>query len=293
MEGSNHLNTEEHRWPVKYKSYASWKDILSVISWKNINEIAVFVINEIEKWLQPMTFWGEGEIYKISFNGQHFIVAKRLFSHTWWKEFKMHKRSFDVVKNESIFRDVSIPQPYLYTTNGDDEYIIMEYVTWPTLYTRIIEKIIESETGMPIECEDDRDAEKNLVLIFGVQEAKKIIETLTNTPLKYRNHKLFTKEESDIIIKNLESFLSVLHKHWIYHRDLGGNIRNIFVKQNLKCSVIDFGRALDLKHTQQKIPEKDIYLIQESWEERIEYFHDEDIIKIIKAYTQTTTKKNF
>lgn len=293
MEGNNHLNTEGYRSPAKYKNYASWKDILSVISWKNINEIAVFVINEIEKGLQPMTFGGEGEIYKISFNGKEFIVAKRLFTHTWWKEFKMHKRSFDVVKNESIFHDVSIPQPYLYTTNWDDEYIIMEYVTWPTLYTRIIEKIIEAETGMLIECEDDRDAEKNLVLIFGVQEAKKIIETLTNTPLKYKKHKLFTKEESDILVKNLESFLSVLHKHWIYHRDLGGNIRNIFVKQNLKCSVIDFWRSLDLKHSQEKIAAKDIYLLQESWEGRIEYFHDEDIIKIIKAYTKNTTKENF
>ncbi|MEI6426203.1 MAG: lipopolysaccharide kinase InaA family protein [Candidatus Absconditabacteria bacterium] len=293
MEENNHLNTGDHRGPVKYKSYASGKDILSAISGKNINEIAVFVINEIEKGLQPMTFGGEGEIYKISFNGQQFIVAKRLFSHTGGKEFKMHKRSFDVVKNEHIFHDVSIPQPYLYTTNGDDEYIIMEYVTGPTLYTRIIEKIIQSETGMPIECEDDRDAEKNLVLIFGVQEAKKIIETLTNTPLKYKHHKLFTKQESDILIKNLESFLSVLHKQGIYHRDLGGNIRNIFVKQNLKCSVIDFGRALDLKHTQQKIPEKDIYLMQESGKQRIEYFHDEDIIKIIKSYTENNNKKNF
>lgn len=292
MEKNKKLGNLKEKPKFNKKIKSTKKTIHSLLSKQNINEIAIFVIDQIHKWLKPITFGWEWEIYKVNFNWKDFIVAKKLFKNTWSNEFKTHKKSFNIMKKEEIFENVSIPEPYLYTTDWKDEYIIMEYIYWPTLYARIIEKIIENETRIQIRCYDDKSADFNLVKIFWIQKAKEIIMNLTNNPLQYKKHKIFSKDEWKVLFDSISVFLETAHKNGIYHRDIWGNIRNIIIKDDLKSCVIDFWKSICLNCFDEKlneneiINEDEIYFIEENWIERKEYARDEEILEIIKAFSK-------
>ncbi|MFA6255656.1 MAG: hypothetical protein WC606_00600 [Candidatus Absconditabacterales bacterium] len=67
-----------------------------------------------------------------------------------------------------------------------------------------------------------------------------------------------------------------MHEEGVYHRDLGGSLRNIMFCPDGKIYIIDFGKAVknhDIKD------EKEIY-------GENQYFTDEEILDIIDAYTE-------
>lgn len=57
---------------------------------------------------------------------------------------------------------------------------------------------------------------------------------------------LFQEWESIEIRKNLRIFLQELHTNQLYHRDIGGNPRNIIFGKDGKIYVIDFGKGIEI-----------------------------------------------
>ncbi|OIP53796.1 hypothetical protein AUK10_01970 [Candidatus Gracilibacteria bacterium CG2_30_37_12] len=56
---------------------------------------------------------------------------------------------------------------------------------------------------------------------------------------------LFQEGESVEVRKNLRIFLQKLHENKLYHRDIGGNPRNIMFGENGKIYIIDFGKGTE------------------------------------------------
>ena len=111
------------------------------------NQIFNLWLNHLHKMVldkvthsQPLTNWQEWEIYVISDNEwNEFLVAKKRY-HIWWeKEFENHKIAFDLSNKIDCW--VKIPLPVDFFIDWEDEYIIMEYIHWRTLYTLIWEEI--------------------------------------------------------------------------------------------------------------------------------------------------------
>jgi len=71
---------------------------------------------------------------------------------------------------------------------------------------------------------------------FLIKEYKKYFSELS----------LFQESESKEIRKQLRVFLQTLHENQLYHRDLGGNPRNIMFGENGKIYVIDFGKGVEV-----------------------------------------------
>lgn len=57
---------------------------------------------------------------------------------------------------------------------------------------------------------------------------------------------LFQEPESKEIQKHLRIFIQKLHENGLYHRDLGGNPRNIMFGEDGRVYIIDFGKGMDL-----------------------------------------------
>lgn len=100
-----------------------------------------FILEEISQ-KQPLTNWQEWEIYKIEIENKQYIVAKKRFDNNS-DEASLHKEAFDISKKSSSW--VKVPEIFFEFSDWKNEYIIMEYVEWRTLYTMIWEEIINSK----------------------------------------------------------------------------------------------------------------------------------------------------
>lgn len=56
---------------------------------------------------------------------------------------------------------------------------------------------------------------------------------------------LFEESESKEIRKQLRTFIQKFHENKLYHRDLGGNPRNIMFGEDGKVYIIDFGKGIE------------------------------------------------
>lgn len=93
---------------------------------------------------------------------------------------------------------------------------------------------------------------------------------------------LFTTEESSEIVRDLDKFLSFMHKNWLYHVDLWENARNImFTKKTdwwYRIDIIDFWRS---KYFPLWVTPENIYEDQVTW---VKYIRDENIVSRIFSY---------
>jgi serine/threonine protein kinase len=112
-----------------------------------------------------------------------------------------------------------------------------------------------------------------------------MLSKIESTPYIYSQMKwmkLFTQEQAKEIKKNITEFLSEMHKKWVYHRDLGGSLRNILLSSDGKITIIDFWKAIRIPGGENK---KEIYK-EKNTHGINEYFSDEEILNIIDAYTE-------
>ncbi len=274
-------------------------------------------ITEILQGIKPenkLTFWSEWEIYKVLIHvpwGQMkvFLVAKKRYDNNVKHEYETHQKAYKLLCTRD---DVWVWVPKLYSkfeSIDGSQLIIMEYVSWQTLYAKIIDMYIKTFCAWHFErkqssSRNDKEAEQSLLDHFHIEKVKGIIDDIIYNPYKYTTESgmleewkklwhsagktkhpmvLFTKEVWNLIQQQLWEFFTIMHDAGIYHRDIGANLRNIIIWKNNKPYIIDFGKAKDIGHDPY-IPEAKIY--QGSNSNDLPFARDEEIIDIISAYTE-------
>ena len=83
---------------------------------------------------------------------------------------------------------VKIPELFGYQENPNGEqFIVMEFVPGQTLYTLLLNKVIEKNKPERPLAKDDREADTNIVKIFGMESAKHMLGKIETTPYIYSN----------------------------------------------------------------------------------------------------------
>lgn len=126
-----------------------------ITSWNFKEEIAKEYIKELvlerinRDHIMPFTRWQEGDIYKITlnieWNSKECVVAKRKFpdSTSWKEEYSYQTKAWNILKDSHNTHSVFVPTPIHYFENKGDEYLIMEYVQWKTLYCLLLESMFK------------------------------------------------------------------------------------------------------------------------------------------------------
>lgn len=278
---------------TKKKFIPHMNDLFGILS-ENLdkNKVTNYVIKQVTKNKVPMlTFGKQGEIYKVALPYEwwekYFLVAKKKKDthdekYDLRKEFRLQQFVYDAVKHDKV----KIPELFGYQEmpNGE-QFIVMEFVPGQTPYALLLNKVIKKNKPERAPAKDDREADTNIVKIFGVESAKNMLSKIETTPYIYSETKwmkLFTQEQAADIKKNIKEFLDEMHKKWIYHRDLWGSLRNIMLCPDGKIYIIDFWKSVKRHNIKDG---KDIY--REPTENGInEYVTDEEILDIIDAYTE-------
>lgn len=249
-------------------------------------KVTAYVIKQVLKHKVPMlTFWRQWQIYKVALPydwwEKFFLVAKKKKdiadeSFDLRSEFRLHQYVYESVAHPQV----QVPELFGYQElpNGE-QFIVMEFVPGQTLYTLLLNKVTEKNKPERPAAQNDREADTNIVKIFGVEKAKHMLQKIESTPYIYKWMKwmnLFTKKQAEDIKKNITEFLSDMHEQWIYHRDLGGSLRNILLCPDGKIYIIDFWKAIKKLNVKD---EKEVYGDDQ-------YFSDEEILDIIDAYTE-------
>ncbi|HMS91127.1 MAG TPA: protein kinase [Candidatus Absconditabacterales bacterium] len=269
------------------------EEIFDVFDTFDKQKISNYVIRQVIKHkVSMLTFGKQGEIYKVPlpYEGgeKYFLVAKKkkdTGDYDLRNEFRLQNQTYDKVKHPTV----KIPELFGYQEmpNGE-QFIVMEYVPGQTLYTLLLNKVVAKNKPERTPAKDDREADSNMLKIFGLETTKHTLGKIEANPYIYRNFKrmkLFTQEQAKEIKKNLKEFLDNMHKNGIYHRDLGTNIRNIIFCPDGKIYLIDFGKAKNIEDIKKG---DDIY--REYTEKGIdEYASDEEIMDIIDTYTEKDT----
>lgn len=282
---------KEHKVPSK--NVVSYKDdIFDVLEGIDKQKITNYVIKQVLKHKVPMlTFWSQGLIYKVPLPyhwwEKYFLVAKKKKEHTDEKydlrdEFRVHQFVYESVDHPNV----QVPELFGYQElpNGE-QFIVMEFAPGQTLYTLLLNKMIEKYMPERGAAQNDREADTNIVKMFGVEKAKHMLSKIENTPYIYSQMKwmkLFTQDQAKQIKKNITEFLIEMHEKWVYHRDLGGSLRNILLSPDGKIYIIDFWKALK-KHNIENIGET---YIEETEHGITNFSADEEILDIIDAYTE-------
>lgn len=272
--------------------------ILSIIEWVT------------EKNL--LTFGSEAEIYRIPIylnkektKAKQFLVAKKRFDNETAHEYDIHKKVYKLLENRNT--GVKVPQLLAKYEHVDGtQLIIMEYIKWKTIYARIVDilvnKYLAPHADFRVPINNDRDADKALTQYFTPQKAREIIDMIIYNPTEFTSTKklkniikhmwlpniipnddkitLFSKEHANTLATKLESFFTLIHKHGLYHRDIGHNIRNIIIGDNWVPYVIDFWKAKEMKESKKH---KDIYYTNGG--KTASYSEDEEIINIINQFS--------
>jgi len=115
------------------------------ISFKNLEKA---VLKFIWKNTTPHSSWTEADVFKMKmpWNESEVLLVKRKYENTSKNEFSLHHIAKDI-QNSYPWEDlVHVPTP-LYTFNdGNNEYILMEFIKWKTLHLMISESILWQET---------------------------------------------------------------------------------------------------------------------------------------------------
>ena len=248
-------------------------------------KITAYVIKQVLKHKVPMlTFWKQWQIYKVAlpYDGweKYFLVAKKKKdavddSYDLRQEFRLQQYVSESVDHPKV----QVPELFWYQElpNGE-QFIVMEFAPWQTLYTLLLNKVTQKNRPERPTAKNDREADTNIVKIFGVDSAKNMLSKIETNPYIYsqtKGMKLFTKQQANDIKKDIGEFLSQMHKKWVYHRDLWGSLRNILLCSDGKIYIIDFWKAIKKHNVKNK---KEVY-------GNNQYFSDEEIMDIIDAYT--------
>lgn len=288
----NHKEHYESPTPMAVPKTPHKDELFGILEGLDKQKVTNYVIKQVIKHKVPMlTFWKQGQIYKVALPYEwwekYFLVAKKKKdtaddTYDLRSEFRLHQAVYESVDHPQV----QVPELFGYQElpNGE-QYIVMEFAPGQTIYTLLLNKVTEKNKPERPVAQNDREADTNIVKIFGVEKAKLMLSKIETTPYIYSQMKwmnLFTQKQAEDIKKNITEFLSEMHAKWIYHRDLWGSIRNMLLCPDGKIYVIDFGKAVKKHHIKN---EKEIYT--ENTEHGInEYFSDEEILDIIDAYTE-------
>jgi tRNA A-37 threonylcarbamoyl transferase component Bud32 len=117
------------------------------ISFKNLE---AEVLRFIWKNNSPYSSWTEADVYKmnIPWNESEVLLVKRKYENTSENEYSLHHIAKEIQNSysgewESI---VHVPTPLYHFNDGDNEYILMEFIKWKTLHLIISEAILWQET---------------------------------------------------------------------------------------------------------------------------------------------------
>lgn len=251
--------------------------------------------------------WSEWEIYRIKIadtkgNTRDLLVAKKRFDNDPDNEYTLHDRIWKLVQN---WDPVKVPKLLGRFSHDGDDYIVMDFIKWKTLYHKIAEWIIEAKAEQ-IEASATwkSEMEKNVAqqqannLRNRIKSAKSdsdvdhiFLEWYEYDSKKaddafYRERgkiKIFWSEEWEKYRLALRNFIKKIHENWFYHRDL--HEKNIIFWDDGKIYVIDFWKSIFIDSKKWKLSKKDIYE-EQVWEMIWSYSEDEDLIWQIKWLTK-------
>lgn len=252
--------------------------------------------------------WSEWEIYRIKIadtkgNTRDLLVAKKRFDNNPDNEYTLHDRIWKLVKD---WDPVKVPVLRWKFSHEGEEYIVMDFIKWKTLYHKIAEWIIEAKAKQ-IEASAawKTETEKNIAyqeaynlrnriksaksdsdidhifLEWYKYDTKKTDESFDRKKLKVQ---IFWSEEWKKIKKELWDFIEKIHKAWFYHRDL--HEKNIIFWDDGKIYVIDFWKAFFKDPKEWKPSDTEVYVI-DMWEQEWVYVRDGEILSIISKMTKT------
>ncbi len=289
----NDINKQQNKEIHIRPSNKTDEELFDIFETNNKQKLTHYVVQQVIKNKVPMlTFGKQWEIYVVTlpyqWSEKYFLVAKKKRNTSESErfdlrdEFRMQALVYENVQHPWV----RVPELFGYQEfMKGEQFIVMEFVPGQTLYTLLLNKVVEKNRPEWNSAKNDREVDTNIVKIFGIEKAKNILSRVESHPYIYAQTagmKLFTPEQSKIIQKNIKEFLNKMHHAGIYHRDLWGSLRNIMFCPNGEIYIIDFGKAIKKEQVKNK---KSIY--QERTKEEIkQYVEDEEILKIIQAYTQ-------
>ncbi len=251
--------------------------------------------------------WSEWEIFVITvlddnWEQKELLVAKKRFDNNPDNEYSLHERIWKLVQE---WEPVQIPRLWWMFSHKWDNYIIMDFIKWKTLYHKIAEWIIEAKAKQ-IEASATwkSEMEKNVAqqqannlrnriksaksdsdvdhifLEWYEYDSKKADEAFYKERGKI---KIFWSKEWEKYRLALRKFIKKIHENWFYHRDL--HEKNIIFWDDGKLYVIDFWKSIFINPKKWKLSKKNIYE-EQIWEMIWAYSEDEDVVRQIKWLTK-------
>ena len=227
--------------------------------------------------------WSEWEIYRIKIadtkgGTRDLLVAKKRFDNKSDNEYTLHDRIRKLVKE---WDPVKVPVLWWKFPHEGEEYIVMDFIKWKTLYHKIAEWIIEakarqieasatwkSETEKNLAHQDayklrsriksaqsDSDVDHIFLERYNY-DGKKTDQAFDREKLKVQ---IFWSEEWKKIMKELWDFIEKLHKAWFYHRDL--HEKNIIFWDDGKIYVIDFWKTFFKDPKEWRPSDTEVYIV--------------------------------
>ena len=256
--------------------------------------------------------WSEWEIYRIKIadtkgGTRDLLVAKKRFDNKPDNEYTLHDRIRKLVKE---WDPVKVPVLWWKFPHEGEEYIVMDFIKWKTLYHKIAEWIIEAKAKQ-IESQAITETEKNIAstqaynlrniirsaksdsdvdhifLEWYKYDSKKADEAFDREKLKVQ---IFRSEEWKKILKELWDFIEKLHKNWFYHRDL--HEKNIIFWDDGKIYVIDFWKTFFKDPNEWRPSDTEVYVV-DMWEQEWVHLKDEDVLGIINRITKTKDQEEW
>lgn len=147
------------------------KEIWDIIWDLQIEDLENEVLNYLDKEPSEFASWTEAKIYKmhIPWKQNDFLVAKRKYKWTSTTEFDLHSKAKDIellFKKDNKDSLVHIPALFHHFNKDWEEYLLMEYIKWKTLYLMIIESILSKETIAYGEKIKDKEVQKEFYSMF-------------------------------------------------------------------------------------------------------------------------------
>jgi serine/threonine protein kinase len=285
------------------KDIRKWLELqLKFINQNIEKKISSDVISQIQEHIKtdmPFDSWNEWVVYKIPIEINrklcYFLVAKKRFDHNTQKEYNNHKEISRIISwNHEFKKFVDVPKLYWHFDDAEknESYIIMDYIQWKTMFTKIIEKITLKK------CKNDKESiwvlkdfiEKDL---WYVPPQFADIYAYLKKYMTEKNIKIFDYQEWMKIKYKLKQFLSHIHKSWFYHRDIWDNLRNIIVGDDGKIYIIDFWQSI-ITNNRSKLDNedlKDIYYSHWVWNSEFYFPKDESLLNIVEKLTPIPQKK--
>lgn len=279
--------------------------------WENVDKETFIsaIKSAIESIKQEEIYasWSEWEIYRINIadtkgNVRELLVAKKRFDNNPDNEYSLHERIWKLVQEWDA---VQVPKLWWKFSHKGDNYIVMDFIRWKTLYHKIAEWIIEKKAKeMEASATWKTEIEKNIAYQQASNLRNRINSAKSDSDVEhiflewyeydskktdeafYRERgtvKIFWNDEWEKYRDELRDFIKKMHENWFYHRDL--HEKNIIFGDDGKIYVIDFGKSIYFDPKKWKPSKKNIYE-EQMWEMIWSYSEDEDIIWQIKWLTK-------